>query len=203
MKTEKVCLALPLLAHFLTETLFYCNMYLKTGPPPTQQNLLKAYTISSSQTPTLSWSSFWKGIAACLSWVHLQWTPSWLVVTIARLKDRWAAQLEPWLPEKVVPRQLVRNSTQGSGVVVYCLVNNPEDFVEMALSFWSQWDFLLRVSGQIEKQWRIMLCNESSMAEANVRIIATIGVLRTEVWSEEEDFPDRFTCNLQPQNSRW
>lgn len=85
---------------------------------------------------------------------------------------------------------------QGSGVVVYCLVYGPEDFTETALSLWSQRDFLFRVSGQIEDQWGIMSCNESSMAEANMRIIATIGVLRTEVWSEEEDFPDRFTCNL-------
>lgn len=71
----------------------------------------------------------------------------------------------------------------------------------MALRFWSQWDFLFRVSGKIEEQWGIMLCDESSMAEANVRIVATIGVFRTEVWSEEDDFPDRLTCNLQTQNS--
>lgn len=202
-KSQRRCVLSSLSWHiFLTEILFYCNMYLKTGPPPTQ-NPLKACTISSSQTPILCWSSFQRGIAACLSHMHRQWTPSWLRVTVAGLEERWAAELEPWLPEKVVPWQLVWNSMQRSGVVVYCLVYDPEDFIEAALSFWSQWDFLFRVCGQIEEQWRIMSCNESSMAEANVRIIAAIGVLRTEVWSEEEDFPDRFTCNLQPQNSWW
>jgi len=40
------------------------------------------------------------------------------------------------------------------------------------------------------------------MAEANMRIVATIGVFRTEVWCEEEDLPDRFTCNL-PIKNRW
>lgn len=174
-------------------------MYLKTGPPPTQENLLKACTPSSSQTLTLSWSSFWKGIAAYLSQMHLQWTPSWFIVTVTRLKERWAAELEPRLPEKVVPWQLVRNSMKGFGVVVYCLLYDPDNFVETVLSFWSQWLFLFRVSGQIEEQRRIVSCNESSMAEANVRIIATIGVLRTEVGSKEEDLPDRFTCNLQAQ----
>lgn len=200
IKTEQSWCVLPSLSWHV---FFYCNMSLKSGPPPTQQSLLNACTTGLTQTPTLCWSSFWNGIAACLSQMHLQWPPSWLIVTIARLKERRAAELEPRLPEQVVPWQLVGNSLQGPGVVVNRLLYDPEDFIETALSFWSQWDFLFRVSGQVEEQWRIMSCDESSMAEANVRIIAAIGVLRAEVWSEEEGFPNGFTCNLQPQNSWW
>jgi len=47
-----------------------------------------------------------------------------------------------------------------------------------------------------------MLCDETSVAKANMRVIATTGILRSEVWSEEKDLPDRFTCSFQIQNNQ-